>query len=471
MLLRINNYYMRWRVIALVSLGVNIVLAAAWLVSLGRRSAHLAGNPASAGQAVGSQIRTNVVVRRQFFSWQQLESPDYQTYVANLRDIGCPEQTIRDIIIADVNAMYTRRRATEILTPEQEWWRTEPNSNLVQVATEKARALDDERRGLLARLLGNNWESGDLVNLPRPSRPGVVLDGPVLGTLPAETKQAVEEISLQVQDRLQAYIDQQRSEGKNPDPVELAKLRQQTRTELQKVLNPTQLEEFLLRYSQDANDLRSELGSLRFFNATSNEFREVFRATDNLNEQIQLLSGTDPNTVAQRKALEDQRENAIKIVLGANRYEEYRLLHDPVYRDAVATAQQAGTPEAAQIIYEINLATAEERNRIRGDTNLTAEERNLQLKRLELEQLEANTAITHPELALEPPAPPQTPAKKVFVLGPGDSAATISALYGVPLSAIRAANPTLDVSKLKPGDTINIPPNAFSPAPLPVNLR
>jgi len=40
-------------------------------------------------------------VRRQFFSWQQLESPDYQTYVANLRDIGCPEQTIRDIIIAD----------------------------------------------------------------------------------------------------------------------------------------------------------------------------------------------------------------------------------------------------------------------------------------------------------------------------------------------------------------------------------
>jgi len=27
---------------------------------------------------------------------------------------------------------------------------------------------------------------------------------------------------------------------------------------------------------------------------------------------------------------------------------------------------RAGTPEAAQIIYEINLATAEERNRIRG---------------------------------------------------------------------------------------------------------
>src|SRR5882724_1365300 len=160
MLLQINNY-MRWRVIALVSLGVNLVLAVAWLLTLGRHSTHLAGVAAGEGQSGGGQIRTNVVVRRQFFSWQQLESPDYPTYVANLRDIGCPEQTIRDIIIADVNALYTRRRATEILTAEQEWWRSEPNSNLVQVATEKARALDEERRGLLSRLLGNNWESGD----------------------------------------------------------------------------------------------------------------------------------------------------------------------------------------------------------------------------------------------------------------------------------------------------------------------
>jgi hypothetical protein len=157
--------------------------------------------------------------------------------------------------------------------------------------------------------------------------------------------------------------------------------------------------------------------------------------------------------------------------LGPNRYEEYRLLHDPIYRDAVASAQQAGTPEAAQIIYEINLATAEEQNRIRANTNLTAEEKALELKRLELEQLQANTAITRPELTLDQPPPPPTPPKKVFVLGPGDSAATISALYGVPVSALRAANPNIDVLRLKPGDTITLPPNAFSPSPLPVNLR
>src|SRR6266478_6255568 len=155
--MRINNS-MRWRALAYGSLGANLLLVAGWLAAKNQWTKRSAAEIAEAAKAAqqGSS-RTNVIVRRQFFSWREVESADYPTYIANLRDIGCPEQTIRDIIIADVNAMYTRRRATEILTAEQEWWRTEPDSNLVQVATEKARVLDEERRGLLARLLGNNW--------------------------------------------------------------------------------------------------------------------------------------------------------------------------------------------------------------------------------------------------------------------------------------------------------------------------
>ena len=34
-------------------------------------------------------------------TWQQLESEDYRTYIERLRAIGCPEQTIRDIITAE----------------------------------------------------------------------------------------------------------------------------------------------------------------------------------------------------------------------------------------------------------------------------------------------------------------------------------------------------------------------------------
>ena len=44
------------------------------------------------------------------FHWSQIESSDYRTYISNLREIGCPELTIRDIITADVDALYTQKR-------------------------------------------------------------------------------------------------------------------------------------------------------------------------------------------------------------------------------------------------------------------------------------------------------------------------------------------------------------------------
>lgn len=43
------------------------------------------------------------------FRWSQLESPDYRTYVKNLRNIGCPEPTLRAIVTADMDAKYWRR--------------------------------------------------------------------------------------------------------------------------------------------------------------------------------------------------------------------------------------------------------------------------------------------------------------------------------------------------------------------------
>ncbi len=457
---------MRWRVLALVSIGVNLALAAALVLTARHFAQERSRSSLTTVRPYSGPSTTNVVFRRQLFSWRDLESSDYPTYIANLRDIGCPEQTIRDIIVADVNALFSRRRALEIVTSGQQWWRSEPDSNVVRVATEKTQALEQERRVLLGRLLGTNWEGGDLVNLPRPSRPGIVLDGPVLGPLPAETKQAVEEINIRSQDRLQAYIEAQKREGKNPDPAELAKIRQQTRTELQSVLAPPELEEYLLRYSDNATNFRNELGQLKYFAATPDEFRAMFRATDLLDEQIQLLGGaTDANSVAQRKNLEDQRDNAIKLALEPKRYEEYMLLHDPLYRAAVATAQESGSPDSARVIYQLNLASASEQDRIRLDPTLTPEQKGIELKKVELEQLKANAVATGQELPPEPTDVPAQPPKKMYVVRPGDNASVVSLIYGVPVAALRAANPNVDLSRLKPGDSINIPPSNLPPRP------
>src|SRR6266487_1479794 len=129
--MRISRY-MRWRAVAFVSLAANLFLAAGWLLLLHQRPAGIpAGDANDASKTLG---RTNFVVRKQIFSWREIESPDYPTFITNLRGIDCPEQTIRDIIIADVNALYSLKRATNLVTSEQQWWRSEPDPAVVQAA-------------------------------------------------------------------------------------------------------------------------------------------------------------------------------------------------------------------------------------------------------------------------------------------------------------------------------------------------
>ena len=54
------------------------------------------------------QAVTNSESKR--FTWQSIESSDYKRYAANLRSIGCPEGTLRDILRADVNQLYDEKK-------------------------------------------------------------------------------------------------------------------------------------------------------------------------------------------------------------------------------------------------------------------------------------------------------------------------------------------------------------------------
>jgi hypothetical protein len=375
---------MRGRVLLWISLGLNIALA----VMLARfppevtvRNATLAATlpPVDATKA----YKTNVVVRRQNFTWDEIESADFPTYITNLRAIGCPEATIRDIIVAEVNQLFARRRATEVITAEQKWWRSEPDQEVTQLAKEKLQALDAERRTLLSTLLGPDWESSFY---PYPAHPDTPpLDGSLLGALPPQTKQAVRDIESRATERRQAYLESLQKEGKQPDPAELARMRQQARAELAQALNPEQLEEYLLRYSSHASSLRSELHGLA---NTPDQFRALFHLTDPIDQQLQLLSNTnDAAIVARRQELEKQREQGIQQTLGTDDYKQYKLVQDSLYREVNAVAQQAGTPTDKILpLYEISRATEQERQRIRNDASLSDEQKEQALETVQAAQ-------------------------------------------------------------------------------------
>jgi len=193
----------------------------------------------------------------------------------------------------------------------------------------------------------------------------------------------------------------------------------------------------------------------------------MFRSTDALDQQIFAISEDQPNAAQARKSLEDQKESSIKSALGPKRYEEYLMLQDPLYREAVATAQQAGTPEAVRSLYQVSQAVAGEQAAVNADTNMSSIQKSISLKQLELEQLAANALATGQESGA-PPLPPIPPfPRRTYVLRPGDNLAVVSLIYGVPVSAIRQANPQLNLNRLRPGEAVTIPPSTRIPLSAP----
>ncbi len=332
-------------------------------------------------------IRTNVVVRPQMLTWRDIESDDYVTYVRNLRAIGCPEQTVRDIIVADVNELFAQRRATELFNPLHEWWRPEPDQEKVEQAAEQRHAIEMERRTLLAQLLGPDWEySGSL--LTESAAGSVALDGPLLGAMQLETKQAVRRIELNGLERERALARRAKEQNQPVDSVELARLRQQTRQELSQVLSTAQLEEYMLRYSRTSADLRD---SLKGFEPSPDEYRRMFNVIDPIEQELALIGdASDAASLRLRQQLDLQREASVAEALGDDRYLFYKLNQDPLFQRARDTARQVGaSAETVLTLYQIDRVTDAERQRILEDNSLTPTEQSTRLAQADQERLDS----------------------------------------------------------------------------------
>jgi LysM repeat protein len=437
---------MRRGLILGVSVVVNVVFAA-MLISLAHHTPPSVIDTSSDSNALGSRVKTQFVVRKQFFNWNQVESPDYPVYIARLREIGCPEETIRDIVIADVNKLYASKRLDEVPTIEQEWWRSTPDTNLLQAAAAKTQELEQERRALLNTLLGPNWQVEDT------ERPVLALNGPLLGDLSPDAKKVVRDIMANSQDRTRAYIAARRADGKQPEATELVRMEQSMRADLSKVLTPAQLEEFLLRYSATADDLRNQL---RDFPVTPDEFRSMFRLRDPIAQQIAVSSGP-ADSAAELAAQQKQMQDAIKNVLGPDRFKAFQLAQDPAYRDAVAVAAQYDAPnDVVDALYRLNRAAKTEQDRINNDPTLTPDEKTDQLKALADQEQATGDQLLGLTQAEQPNAPPPPPMQ-VHTFSPGETIDQIAAQYGVSTASILSANPDLNLNAIARGTPIRIP--------------
>jgi hypothetical protein len=337
---------------------------------------------------IGNVIeRTNVIIRRENFTWDQIQSTNYPTLIKNLRAIGCPEQTIRDIVTTDINRYYERRRLTEVVYPNYQWWKSVPDPALAQAAEEKLRNLEAERRDLLTSLLGPGWEVETKEAIA--ARGGITLTGPILGDLSAQAKKAILDIIAPAQLKIEAYEEQQRLQGAPADPVQMVRLREEPLIQLAAVTTPDVYEEFVLRYSPAAQQLRE---MTRTMELSPDVFKQLFSALNGIiGQPVYYYAGTDQDTIKQQQALGTQADAVIKATLGADVYANFQLSQDATYRSAQALVQQLNLPATDLMpIYQINRATQTEMDRIRNDSNLSNDEK---VEALAQTQVEAQQSL------------------------------------------------------------------------------
>lgn len=327
------------------------------------------------------------------FSWSQLESADYKEYIARLRAFGVPEKTIRDLIMADIAKLYRPRFAAlrPPKKPNDKFWEQRNMwgggyGNQTKEQREQQRALYKEQSELVKSLLGpdvydqQNKESGYPDWNER-----------VFGVLPKDQMEKVSDIRsrydearAEIYAKAEGYIDQDTQ-------ADLKKLDRKMREELGAILTPEQLENYELRTSDVANNMRWQLSA---FEPGEDEFKAIFKYKRAEEEWQAARNNEDkPPTADERKALQEQQKAAsdeLAKALGADRLKEYKLLDDWSYRNLV----DAGVAKESVFKVADMKQTAEDAARkLRQDKTLTPEQRNDALKAIRDETQKALTGL------------------------------------------------------------------------------
>lgn len=281
------------------------------------------------------------------FHWAQLESVDYRIYMENLRAIGCPEETIRDIVEADINDLFSARITALVNTVTGHFWelmlKQEEFEEMINEKEDELRAMQTERRDLLEALFGGD----DFSAVTAQRRQKFENLRSQFEFLSDEKIVSLQEIDDQFQINAAALAGQPLSaEERRKKQAELDSQKEQ---QLRSIFSDSELAEYKLRAGNSGN-LRYQLLDL---DITEAEVRELAIAKSKTN-------GTDQ----------------IKALLGSERYVAYQRASDATYQQTLRITDRFDLPsETAVQVYQLRKEAEALANQIRHDQNRPVEER------------------------------------------------------------------------------------------------
>lgn len=371
-----------------ISLALNVVLLGlvAWLWTQRSQRAevpvasHQGNDKALSSNAVrGAQRRLTPAATKgeapEQFDWRAVESENYKQYIANLRSIGCPEETIRDIIIADVNKLFdSRRKDLFPATNRFEYWK---GGNFLaalldESKMQKEQALNAEKRALLKELLGVDVpDTGDIIS-------GTKTFDAMLDFLPAEKRTQI----MELEQKFAARMAKSMKDIQRGDLEAFKRLQAEKDEEMLKLLSPDEKFEYDLRMSQSAMMMRMQMGD---FETSEQEFRDLFKLRKQFDDEFGAfgIPPSKPEERERRTTAQKQLDADTRRVLGEDRFLEYKYSDDFARSSFSKIADEFQIPkQKAYKVYDIRDVAQAEAAQVRGNKALTAEERQFKLDQI-----------------------------------------------------------------------------------------
>lgn len=313
-------------------LQLSVLLNVALLLAMGWRNTHQSPMVRSPRGEVGTPVGRRTAHRSTQLQpaavqpatpWAAIESTDPQQFIANLRALGCPEQTIRDIVTLRICRGFRDRLIKLRAESMRAWDFTHPRPDREWRETNRQqRELRNEMIYMLESVLGEGWPalSASLMGWPERFRDPAA-------SLSVEKRRDLRALELRYEE-LKSELERKGHSGRldAEDAAQLREVERQKQVEMAALLSPQELQDYLYRKSSAADYVRNNLPEAK----SESEFRKMVDVAQELqmSESPTMMAqrmGIEPGDPAVTKAETDCKaafDQRLKEVLGETRIAE-----------------------------------------------------------------------------------------------------------------------------------------------------
>lgn len=402
---------MNWRAVFIISFGLNILLGAAVL-----KSRPAAVDPAEPGPAATVTIKTNRVTRNVTHhielpparpltevvwpQWSDIARDDWRGYRLRLEQYGCPADTLRDILGAELQRQYSAESEAVIQPVSRVFWDV-LSAHRFDLNGSPFKELDEALDGLREKYQKLGSELFDGLKERSPAAPGGIN---------AQYAHLSDEVQVQLTD-----LDARFNEGRNAifgDPQYRATNNQLT-TEGQALLKELEGERIARRRELMSADefheyrLRSTgaanwASQLAGFEPTGEEYRQVAEWKLALDDEHPLPGRHDPGFEVMARARQEAEagiEAQMKELLGEERFAAYDRSKQSDYQQLHELGDQFALPESkVNQAWEMQRMAINTAAQIRADDSLTPDEQRAALGAIQQETRQSFESLLTDEI-------------------------------------------------------------------------